>query len=193
METYTEATVTFSDGSTRKFSKAVVRDDFSLLATVRCEFTPDAPKGADQAGLKWRGGPAVIDETTLLNPYAWRSISQPAKLVLCALVHDPRQPDEKTYLVKVEDNVGHDFNVSARIDAWLKDHIESWGSLHVVDPRSGDSGRASRHVPGDRAAALAAHYEIVDAMTPASRRENGRVEFWLASVPKADFGITSTP
>lgn len=177
---YTQATVTFSDGRTREFTAVEVLDNQTLVASVRREITPTPPAGVDPAQCKWEGAPAVVVDMEHFAAHEWRSISQPPKSVLCAVVRDAKNSSKVLSLHVVESSVGHDTDVPDLMRAWLVDRDHNFHAYYgnIRDERFERTGL----VPAGREKALAAGYLIKGV----GRDEVRKVKFSLETPTKEE-------
>ncbi len=186
---YRNATVTFSDGRKREFSKAEVLPNQTLEVTIRQEFTPSSAPGFDDVSdMKWLSGElCVVTDTVLYAPHEWREVAERPKRVLCAVLYDPSDERNPTKLVVVKNELGPDLVVPELIRSWLSQYAAKWGSYQATYP--GRPTDKPGTVPRDEETALLATYMMVD--TGGSRGPRASVRFWLAEPPQSisSFGI----
>ncbi|ORV15011.1 hypothetical protein AWB96_10850 [Mycobacteroides chelonae] len=172
--------MTFSDGSKREFTAVVVLDNQTLVASVRREITPTAPEGVDLAHCKWEGAPAVVVDVEHFAAHEWRSISEPPKSILCAVVRDAKNSSKVLSLHVVESNVGYDTDVPGLMRAWLVDRDHNFHAYYgsIRDERFERTGL----VPAERKKALSAGYLIKGV----GRDEVRKVKFSLEIPPREE-------
>lgn len=175
--TYTNATVTFSDGSEREFSCAVVHENQTLEASTRQVFTPSRPRGVDEAA-RWNGGPAEVVDTVHFAAHEWRSISQPPKEVLCAVIRDAKNPSEAASVYVVRNSVAHDDDVAGLVRGFLESHGGTNFEGYFGNLRDRKFLRPGV-LPAERAEVLSASYLIGSV----SRDEARIVQFRLEKPP----------
>ena len=127
---------------------------------------------------RWNGGPAEVVDTVHFAAHEWRSISQPAKEVLCAVVRDAKDRSVPASVYVVQNSVAHDDDVAGLVRGFLESHggpnFEGYfGSL------SDRNFLRPGVLPAERAKVLSATYLIGSA----SRGEARTVKFWLEAPP----------
>lgn len=183
-KSYTDATVTLSDGRQLTFSQVEIQADQSLIATNRYSFTPQPPMSYTEADLKRLENCGEATETIHFSGHAWLSITQPKRGTLCVATWDGgRTPSS---IAVVHNDLPHDVDVSALINTWLKDHVAKWDGGF-----QGDYGQG-RHQPPqsvspNRNEALRATYVLFT--TGANPQDRGRVRFWLEELPTPRFDV----
>lgn len=172
MITYSNATVTFSDGHSETFTQAVAHDNGFLVATRTRSFSLFAPKGLSAHELRLKGGPGTVTDTVTYAPHAWVKIVEPPVTALCVAIS---RPDSSADVVNVKDEIDQRSDVPQLIRDFLKANVGS-DQFQAFDSDDKPAGGLNS-VPPSRTRALDARY-IISA--PGSTENRSEARFWLA-------------